>query len=233
MKIYEIVKETNHLGSHDEIYQNLKKGFGISFTNFYSYLKTDNQEFKYLNSVYLDGMAASKCFNLLGYKPKRISMDFTSLADKIFSNSVRDNLSIAIIASKQHELESSIIFLRQKYAGIKLDFYHHGYINSQEALESVANKLILKNITFTIIGMGSPNQEAFIDNIRLKGYTGGCITCGGFIEQISQTGTFYPSLIDRLNLRFAYRIYKKPSLAVRYFLYYPIGLFKFYRDLRR
>ena len=233
MKIYEIVKKTDHLVSPDEIYQNLNKGYGISFTNFYSYLKTDNQEFKYLSSVYLDGMAASKCYNLLGYKSKRISMDFTSLADTIFTNSARDNLSIAIIASKQHELESSISFLRQKYTKIKIDFYHHGYIDSQETLEYIVNQLILKNITITIIGMGSPNQEVFIDKIRLKGYTGGCITCGGFIEQISQTGTFYPGLVDRLNLRFAYRIYKKPSLAVRYFLYYPVGIFKFFTDLRR
>jgi N-acetylglucosaminyldiphosphoundecaprenol N-acetyl-beta-D-mannosaminyltransferase len=72
-----------------------------------------------------------------------------------------------------------------------------------------------------LCGMGVPHQERFLLALKQAGYKGIMISCGGFIDQLVQAENYYPDWIDRLELRWAWRIYREPRrLWRRYFIAY-------------
>ncbi|MDR5733108.1 WecB/TagA/CpsF family glycosyltransferase [Caballeronia sp. LZ025] len=82
-----------------------------------------------------------------------------------------------------------------------------------------------------ICGMGSPYQERFLHELRKLGWRGTAYTCGGFLHQMAKKGArYYPAWIDRLQLRWAYRIYDEPTLFKRYFFGYPVAVFFVIKD---
>ena len=73
--------------------------------------------------------------------------------------------------------------------------------------------------------MGAPRQERFLLNLRESGWRGAGFTCGGFFDQVSGNGDYYPAWIDRLNLRFLYRLVREPRrLWRRYLVDYQVFL---------
>ena len=53
-------------------------------------------------------------------------------------------------------------------------------------------------------------QEQFLIKVKRIGYQGIGFTCGGFIHQTSKNEIdYYPAWIDKINLRFIYRMYKE------------------------
>ena len=87
-------------------------------------------------------------------------------------------------------------------------------------------KNIIKiNPDLLIIGMGAPKQDKLCLLLKELGYAGTVYTCGGFFHQtVMKVGDYYPSWINKSNLRFVYRMYKEPNTIVRYFIYYPVAL---------
>ena len=70
--------------------------------------------------------------------------------------------------------------------------------------------------------MGVPLQERFLLQLTDAGWNGVGITCGGFLDQLSQGVQYYPGWINSLNLRWAYRLMREPGrLWRRYLLDYP------------
>jgi exopolysaccharide biosynthesis WecB/TagA/CpsF family protein len=70
--------------------------------------------------------------------------------------------------------------------------------------------------------MGTGKQELFLQGLANRGWHGIGITCGGYLDQLSGGFNYYPAVVDRLNLRFAYRLIKEPRrLWRRYLLDYP------------
>jgi N-acetylglucosaminyldiphosphoundecaprenol N-acetyl-beta-D-mannosaminyltransferase len=68
-------------------------------------------------------------------------------------------------------------------------------------------------------------QENFLLQLKRFGWSGICFTCGGYLDQGGQNFDYYPEIINRLNLRFLYRLVREPrSLWRRYLLEYTIFL---------
>jgi N-acetylglucosaminyldiphosphoundecaprenol N-acetyl-beta-D-mannosaminyltransferase len=76
-----------------------------------------------------------------------------------------------------------------------------------------------------IVGMGAVLQEKFLLTLRSLNWQGAGYTCGGFFHQTADTITYYPKIIDQLQLRWAYRIFKEPKLFLRYSIQYPKFIF--------
>ena len=60
-------------------------------------------------------------------------------------------------------------------------------------------------------------QEQFLLKVKNAGFDGIGFTCGGFIHQTAKDEIdYYPGWVDRMNLRFLYRMYKEKHTRKRY-----------------
>src|SRR5690606_14863225 len=100
--------------------------------------------------------------------------------------------------------------------------FQDGYFSDQEQIKIKAKiKELSPDLIF--LGMGSPKQEELaivLKNPKLTVYT-----CGAFISQTANYGVnYYPYLINKLHLRWLYRIFKEKGLVRRYLIEYPKSL---------
>ena len=193
-----------------------------TFLNPVSYLDAlDNKDlFKQFDGIFSDGSLLVAAIKLLyGKKVTRRSFDMTSLAPDLFEYAEKKGKSIYIVASKQGEVEKAIEIFKERYPQLILAGYRNGYFTSEEEQDKEATYIAQRNPDFLIVGMGVLMQEKFLVKVKSAGYKGIGFTCGGFIHQTSQNEIdYYPSWIDKMNLRFIYRMYKEKHTRKRYFI---------------
>lgn len=206
------------------------KGKDISFLNPVSLDKLENiaHENIYFHS---DGFLLTLILNKI-YRQniKRVSFDFTSMATVVFEMIDIEKDSLIIVGAKDDELSNFSRKLKEKYTGINILKTFDGYFND---VNVVINQIINLAPSYVVVGLGAGKQEWFQRKLRKEGYSGTTFSCGGFIRQESSSiENYYPELIDKLNLRFLYRMIKEPHTIRRYLIKYPINLLKFVIDIK-
>lgn len=204
-----------------------------TFLNPVSYLKAlDNKElFCKFDGIFADGSLLVTAIKIVyGIKVQRRSFDMTSLAPNLFEYASKHGKTIYIVASQQEQIENAIRIFRDRYPNILFIGYRSGYFSSYEELENEATYITQLNPDYLIVGMGILMQEKFLLKVKEKGFKGIGFTCGGFIHQTSKNEfIYYPRWIDKLNLRFIYRMYKEKHTRKRYLiaaLVFPIRFVK-------
>jgi len=82
--------------------------------------------------------------------------------------------------------------------------------------------------------MGAVKQEEVANALVDFGFKGRIYTCGGFIHQTAMSGgKYYPWLVNKLQLRFAYRMFKEPTTVRRYLLDYPRAFLLLSRNIHK
>lgn len=198
----------------------------VTFINPYSYLQArkDIELFNTFDEVHIDGILLVKFLHFFGIaNVRRKSFDMTSLAGSVFSCVEEHKQRIFFIGSKKGVIDKSISVIKKTYLSIDVCGYRHGYFDSQEEREATLNLIKELDPEIVICGMGTGIQEAFLFDLRVKGWKGTGYTCGGFLHQ-SSSGTlhYYPHWINKYNLRSLYRIYREPKLFKRYTVDYMI-----------
>ncbi|HCI5759941.1 TPA: WecB/TagA/CpsF family glycosyltransferase, partial [Klebsiella pneumoniae] len=85
-----------------------------------------------------------------------------------------------------------------------------------------------------IVGMGTPAQDIFLQEMFMSKWTGVAFSCGGFLHQTAKNGsTYYPDFFNKYNLRWMYRMIDEPKLVSRYLFGYPKSILFFLFDLMR
>ncbi len=169
------------------------------------------------------GSVAYVCRLITRLECQRVSFDMSSLAGPFFETLCRDNAGVMLVGGKPGVTEQVSEKLRQRYRGLPVVGCDDGY----GALDVKVANIMRVNPRVVIIGMGVPYQEKALLALRQAGFTGIAITCGGFFDQYLQSETYYPAWVDRLNLRFAYRIYMEPArLWRRYFIDYQVFIWR-------
>lgn len=193
-----------------------------TFLNPVSYLDAlKNQElFAKFDGIFADGsLLVNAIRHAYGEQVTRRSGDMTSMIPLIFSHAIEHNQSIYFVASKQQEVETAVQILQEKFPGANIIGYRNGYFSGEDEMRTEA-KHIAQDIKpdFLIVGMGAVMQERFLLMVKEAGFQGIGFTCGGFIHQTSKgvDENYYPRWIDRLNLRFVYRMYREPHTRRRY-----------------
>ena len=204
----------------------------ITFLNPYSYLlaRKNIDLFKKFDCIYIDGQLLVKMLSLFNIShTNRKSFDMTSLAPKVFEESIKKHQSIFFIGADAESIENTINLLREHYPLLKINGYRDGYFLNSMQREDVLNDIVLQSPDLVICGMGTPLQENFLYDLKESGWNGIGYTCGGFLHQTAKRIDYYPNWINKYNLRWAYRIYDEPKLFKRYFYQYPIaiGVFTF------
>lgn len=204
--------------SVNQIFEN--KGKVYTYLNPVSYLTAlDNKElFSQMDGIFADGGLLVKAIKLLyGKQVTRRSFDMTSMAPELFSYAAEQGKTVYIVASKQEQVEKAVEIFRERYLKVKFAGYRNGYFANEDEMEQEAKHITELNPDFLIVGMGALMQEKFLLKVKNAGYQGVGFTCGGFIHQTFKNEIdYYPAWVDKMNLRFVYRMWKEPHTRKRY-----------------
>lgn len=209
-----------------------KKGL-TTFVNPYSYylLRKNESIIDNLDNVFIDGISLVYFFRLFNLKAKRYSFDMTSIVPVLVDYCIRNEKSVYFIGSLEKEINSSILLLKRNYPDLNVIGYRHGYFKTTDSYNSVLDEIVKLNPDIVVCGMGTPKQEGFLIDLNSAGFKGVSFTCGGFLHQSAPNLYYYPKFIDRLNLRWLYRIIDEPKLLKRYLFLYPLAFVFIFKDL--
>jgi N-acetylglucosaminyldiphosphoundecaprenol N-acetyl-beta-D-mannosaminyltransferase len=161
---------------------------------------------------------------VLGSRIQRYSFDFTSLANPVFEYCSESGAGVYFLGSSQSDLSEFLDVIKVRHPTLNIVGAANGYFDD-EASDSRASDIIQSGAEVVILGMGAPKQDDFSISLRNAGFKGTSFTCGGFMHQTASShGDYYPKIINRLNLRFIYRMLKEPNTIKRYCVDYPICL---------
>ena len=117
----------------------------------------------------------------------------------------------------QEQVECSVKIFQEQYPGLRIAGFRNGYFSSDAEMNKEASHIVELNPDFLIVGMGALMQEKFLLKVKKMGYQGIGFTCGGFVHQTAMNRMhYYPDWVDKMNLRFVYRMYKEKHTRTRY-----------------
>lgn len=162
----------------------------------------------------------------------RVSFDFTSIAPAVFSQCQQAGLGLYIVGAREAELTAFLAKITTHYPGLTLVGARSGHL-PRTAWAATCQAIAASPARVLLVGMGGGLQEQFIAQARAAGFTGTALTCGGFITQTAASAAlhYYPAWINRLHLRFLYRMLREPHTVRRYLLDYPRNAARLARDL--
>lgn len=212
----------------------LKKSFSVCdlYSGVYSFINPASIG-RLINSeggddlvYFIDGGLLAKIISFLtSTKIERVSMDFTSIAGDFFAFSQENKKKVYIFGAKSSEVELFCKKIMLKYPDINIVGRSHGYVDKKDW------DVLVKNIKkleaeMILVGLGTGMQEDFLKLLSRNDFNGTAFSCGGFIRQESSCDSeYYPNLVNKLNLRWAYRMYKEPHTIKRYLFEYPKNIF--------
>lgn len=169
------------------------------------------------------GSVAVACRKIARQDCPRVSFDMSSLAGPFFETLVREDAGVMFVGGKPGVSEAFAQKIATRYQGLKILGCDSGYA----AIDDIVTRVMRLNPRAVVLGMGVPHQEVALLALKAAGYPGIAITCGGFFDQYIEAEQYYPAWVDKMNLRFAYRIYKEPArLWRRYFISYQRFIWK-------
>ena len=202
-----------------------KSGMCVTFINPHAfYLRAVDQGYAnclwHFDLVLADGIGVSKAVRWLsGESIERQSFDNTSLFRPVLSHLNENKNSIAILGGKPGVAEKAAAKMKSNFPRVRCLGSRDGFLDFGELL----NWILALQPDVVLVGMGAPIQEKFLLRLKQSGYRGLAITCGGFLDQYIEGETYYPAIVDKFNIRFAYRLYREPKrLAKRYLIEYQI-----------
>lgn len=210
----------------------LREGEIHTFLNPYSYLllRQNPELLEQFDVVHFDGIALCKIYELFRVRsvPRR-SFDMTSVARDVLKAASIEGKRVAFVGTEEGVVDKAVDTL-QKAFSFEVALVRHGFFSSEEELETFQKHLVEVNPDIVIIGMGVNRQEKFLIQMKGLGWAGTGFTCGGFLHQTALRLDFYPKAMDRLNLRWLYRVWRDPYVIRRYLLDYPRFLLCFFSD---
>jgi exopolysaccharide biosynthesis WecB/TagA/CpsF family protein len=156
----------------------------------------------------------------LGINVERQAFDMTSLAEPVLRYFAQTETPVILVGGHPGVAEKAARQFMTISPELNIVESYSGYENGPEQ----ALTYLQENPQVAVIcGMGAPRQEAFLVESRLRAWKGIGFTCGGFFDQSLEGGNYYPRWVDRLNVRFLYRLAKEPGrLWKRYLIDYQV-----------
>lgn len=197
-----------------------QKGKIYTFLNPVSYLSAlDHKDvFAQFDGIFADGSLLVAAIKIMyGKTVTRCSFDMTSLAPQLLGYAEKNDKTVYIVASRQEQVEKAVAIYKERYPQLKFVGYRNGYFSSEDEINKEAKHIAEVNPDFVIVGMGILMQERFLLKVNKAGFKGVGFTCGGFIHQTAKNEIdYYPAWVDKMNVRFLYRMYKEKHTRKRY-----------------
>lgn len=210
----------------------LRKGQIHTFLNPYSYLllRQNPELLEQFDVVHFDGIALCRIYEMFRVrKVPRRSFDMTSIARDVLETASLEGKRVAFVGTEEGVVDKAVDTLQKAFL-FEVALVRHGFFSSKNEKEVFQEHLLEIDPDIIIVGMGTGRQEQFLIQMKELGWEGSGFTCGGFLHQTAARLDFYPGILNRLNLRWLYRIWKDPYVIRRYLLDYPKFLVCFLSD---
>lgn len=170
-----------------------------------------------------DGIGVVKALRWLnGVDVERQSFDATSLFHPVLNHLNLMKKSLCIVGGSP----GTALCAQEKMRDLYPDVGYLGNLDGFRRFDEIIGWVRRKNPDVVLVGMGSPIQESILLRLKLDGFSGLAFTCGGFLDQFILDSQYYPSIIDRLELRWLYRLMSEPRrLGRRYLVHYQTFVF--------
>lgn len=208
----------------------------VTFVNPYSYsrMRQYGHVLSSFDRVGIDGMSLVWLMRFcLGDSVERVSFDMSSLAPFVLEKAEREEKTVYLIGGEAEQVEAAQARLLASFPKLNIVAVCSGYFDDADDRSATIEKIVALNPDIVVAGMGTPLQETFLVDLWQAGWRGAGYSCGGFFHQAAKKLHYYPDWVDRLHLRWAYRIWDEPRLARRYGLDYPIAAALFIADAVR
>lgn len=160
-----------------------------------------------MDLLFSDGIAMTAAVRWrTGRHIPRISFDNTSLAPVVLEAASRLGRGLVLVGGRPGVADDAARQIQNAYPELHIRGVLHGYA----PLSHLVAEIRTLDAAIVICGMGMPRQEAFLVELAGSGWHGYGFTCGGYLDQLRTRFQYYPKLIDRLNLRWLYRILREP-----------------------
>jgi len=155
-------------------------------------------------------------------KARRFSFDASSLYLPLFAALDERRASVFVAGAGPGVAGRAVARMREEFPAID----YRGHCDGYAARAALRRAIIEAAPDVVLCGMGVPHQERFLLSLEAAGYGGVMISCGGFVDQLAAASRYYPAWIDRLELRWAWRLYQEPRRLWRRYLvdYWPFIL---------
>ena len=210
------------------------RGLLVTFLNPYSYVQLKNYPslIESIDLILIDGIVLSKFLGVVFRDSvDRLSFDNTSVAPFVFKDMEIGPKKLFVIGSTADVIDKFKLYVGLEYPKIATSYFRNGFFQDENERDECIKYIAEVNPDYVIVGMGAPLQEFFLADLIKKGWNGVGFTCGGFLHQTARKGhNYYPKAIDRLNIRWLYRIFDEPKLLKRYLFDYSKFLLIFTID---
>lgn len=155
-------------------------------------------------------------------RAERFSFDASSLYLPLFAALNKRRASVFVAGAGPGVAGHAVARMREEFPAID----YRGHCDGYREREALRRTIIDAAPDVVLCGMGVPYQERFLLSLKAAGYGGIMISCGGFVDQLAAASRYYPAWIDRLELRWAWRLYQEPGRLWRRYLvdYWPFIL---------
>ncbi|MGE5538664.1 MAG: WecB/TagA/CpsF family glycosyltransferase [Gemmatimonas sp.] len=161
-----------------------------------------------MGAVFCDGIALAWAVRrLAGYPMARVSFDSTGMAPSVFALAERHGRRVALIGGRRGVAQAASRQLRDRFPRLDIVATIDGYGKLDRHLRTI----LAVDPDLLVCGMGAPRQEEFLATLANAGWCGTGFTCGGYLDHLVGGFDFYPETIDRLNLRWLYRMSREPK----------------------
>ena len=166
--------------------------------------------------VLCDGIGMVKAARrFAGVRVERQSFDMTSLAPLVFDWAEKAAVPVTLVGGRPGVAEQARRTLCERWPRLRVSGTFSGYDDGPA--QATAHALQVPG-GLVVCGMGAVRQERFLLDLRGAGWRGTGFTCGGFLDQVGAGLNYYPRWVDRLNLRFAWRLAREPGRLWRRYL---------------
>lgn len=160
-----------------------------------------------------DGAGVVIGSRILG-QPLRERVAGFDLMQELLSSAEESGFRVYLLGAEPEIIEQSVKNIKEKYRGIYICGFHHGYFDLDDCSEIISEINELKpDILF--VGMGVPRQEKFLEDY-LDGLKAKLImTVGGSFDVLAGKVNRAPLWLQKANLEWLYRLYQDPARIKR------------------
>ena len=120
--------------------------------------------------------------------------------------------SVYLLGAKPEVVSAATFEIKRLYPGVVIKGYHDGYFkDDKEKEESIVNEIKELKPDLLLVGMGSPNQEYWINeniaNLPIKVAVG----LGGSFDVLAGVLDRAPERWQKMGMEWAYRLIKEPK----------------------
>jgi N-acetylglucosaminyldiphosphoundecaprenol N-acetyl-beta-D-mannosaminyltransferase len=160
-----------------------------------------------MNLVFCDGIALAVAIRQEARWPMaRVSFDSTGMAPCVFRLAEEHKRTMALVGGRPGVAEAAAAKIRENFPHLRIVVAVDGY----RRIDALIRTTVDAAPDIVVCGMGAPLQEAFLATLADSGWCGVGFTCGGYLDQLVDRFDFYPAVINRLNLRWLYRLAREP-----------------------